>query len=54
MKTVRKFNSFEELKASEKGAENYELSLMKHEKFQEVLKQIYSISVQQKKNNESK
>lgn len=54
MITVKKFTSFEELKASEKEAENYELSLKKHEEFQKVLKYIYSLAVQQKENGKPK
>ena len=51
---VKKFASFEELKADAKEADNYKLSLKKHEEFQKVLKYIYSIAVQQKRSEELK
>lgn len=48
MTTVKKFTSFEELKASAKKVENYELSLKRHKGFEKAMKEIYSIVVQQR------
>lgn len=49
MLTVKKFTSFEELKADAKEAENYELSMQRHKEFEKVFKHIRSIIVQNEK-----
>lgn len=46
MLIVKKFTSFEELKSSEKEADNYELSMQRHKEFEKVFKHIRSIIVQ--------
>ena len=49
MLTVKKFTSFEELKADAKEAENYELSMQRRKAFEKVFKHIRSIIVQNEK-----
>lgn len=45
MKTVRKFESFEELKSSEKKTLNQAESLKKHKEFERVIKDFKSVKV---------
>lgn len=54
MLTFQKFNSFEELKASENKAENYELSLKRHEEYQKFFEHLRSLVVQGEKNSKPK
>jgi hypothetical protein len=54
MKTVKKYETFADLKASEKKTSNHTLSLKKHEEFEKIIKDFRSIKTNKNDNNRAK
>jgi hypothetical protein len=54
MKTVKKFTSFEDLKSSESKTVDAKSSLKKHNDFEKVIKDIYSVKVRSNDNKQFK
>lgn len=53
MKTVKKFETFEDLKSDEKNPSEYTSSLKKHSDFEKVIKEIRSVKLQNEGQNKS-
>lgn len=49
MKTVQKYDTFEELKAAEKNAVNTVMSIKKHVEFTSLLQTIYTLKTERSK-----
>ncbi len=49
MKTVQKYNTFQELKAAEKNAVNTVVSVKKHVEFTSLLQKIYTLKTEKSK-----
>jgi hypothetical protein len=54
MKTVKKFTSFEDLKSSESKTVDDKLSFKKHNDFEKVIKEIYSVKLRSIDNKQFK